>query len=92
MGFVPEEPGPADVIAEQRELLSRLRAVVEAKDTEITVLLAELSAERELRRRQELRIAEFADTAVDVFTRTGNPDAIAAALRAAELIQPSPEG
>jgi hypothetical protein len=25
---------------------------------------------------------------VDVFTRTGNPDAIAAALRAAELIQP----
>jgi hypothetical protein len=25
---------------------------------------------------------------VDVFTRTGNPDAIAAALRAAELIEP----
>ena len=33
MGLVPEEPGP-DVIAGQRELLSRLRAVVEAKDAE----------------------------------------------------------
>jgi len=33
-------------------------------------------------------VIKFADTAVDVFARTGNPDAIAAALRAAELIQP----
>jgi len=33
-------------------------------------------------------VIKFADTAVDVFTRTGNPDAIAAALRAAELIEP----
>jgi hypothetical protein len=33
-------------------------------------------------------VIKFADTALDVFTRTGNPDAIAAALRAAELIQP----
>ena len=32
-------------------------------------------------------VIKFADTAVDVFTRTGNPDAIAAALRAAELIE-----
>ncbi len=41
---------------EQRELLARLRAVVEAKDTEITVLRAELAAEREVRRRLELRV------------------------------------
>jgi hypothetical protein len=37
---VPEEPGLADVIAEQGELLARLRAVVEAKDAENQVLRA----------------------------------------------------
>ncbi len=58
LGLVPEEPGLADVIAGQRELLSRLRAVVEAKDAENAVLRAELDAERELRRRLELRLAE----------------------------------
>jgi transposase IS66 family protein len=58
LGLVPEEPGP-DVIAEQRELLSRLRAVVEAKDAENAVLRRELDAERELRRRLELRLAEL---------------------------------
>ena len=31
-------------------------------------------------------VIKFADTAVEVFARTGNPDAIAAAHRAAELI------
>ena len=56
---MPEEPGLADVIAEQRELLSRLRAVVETKDTENAVLHQELDAERELRRRLELRLAEL---------------------------------
>jgi hypothetical protein len=40
-------PGDA---GELRELLARLRAVVEAKDTEISVLRTELAAERELRR------------------------------------------
>ena len=40
-------------------LLSRLRAVVEAKDAEIAVLRGELDAERELRRRLELRLAEL---------------------------------
>jgi transposase len=55
---VSEEPGlPGD--AREQRALARLRAVVEAKDTEIAVLRAELSAERELRRRQELRIAEL---------------------------------
>ena len=56
---MPEEPGLADAIAEQRELLARLRAVVEAKDAENAVLRRELDAERELRRRLELRLAEL---------------------------------
>jgi hypothetical protein len=59
LGLVPEEPGLPDVIAQQRELLSRLRAVVEAKDAETAVLRQELDAERELRRRLELRLAEL---------------------------------
>lgn len=33
-------------------------------------------------------VIKFADTAIEVFARTGDPDAIAAALRAAELIEP----
>lgn len=56
---MPEEPGLADVIAEQQELLSRLRAVVEAKDAENAVLRRELDAERELRGQLELRLAEL---------------------------------
>ena len=36
----------------------------------------------------DAHVIKFADTAVDVFARTGNSDAIAAALRAAELIDP----
>jgi transposase len=56
---VPGEPGLADVIAEQRELLARLRAVVDAKDAEVSALRAELEAERGFRRRLELRIAEL---------------------------------
>jgi Questin oxidase-like len=36
----------------------------------------------------DAHVIKFADTAVEVFARTGNPDAIAAALRAAELIEP----
>ena len=50
---MPDEPGQADAVAGQRALLSRLRAVVEAKDAENAVLRAELDAERELRRRAE---------------------------------------
>ena len=59
MWLVPEEPGLADVIAEQGELLSRLRAVVEAKDAENQVLRAELDAARERERRLGLRLAEL---------------------------------
>jgi predicted RNase H-like nuclease (RuvC/YqgF family) len=53
------EAGLADVIAGQRELLSRLRAVVEAKDAENAALRAELEASRERERRLELRLAEL---------------------------------
>ena len=55
---MPEEPGSADVIAEQRELLSRLRAVAEAKDAENAVLRAALDASLERERHLELRLAE----------------------------------
>jgi hypothetical protein len=33
-------------------------------------------------------VIKFTDTAIEVFARTGNPDAIAAAIRAAQLIEP----
>ena len=56
---MPEEPGLPDVTAVQRELLSRLRAVVEAKDAENAVLRRRLDAERVLRRGLELRLAEL---------------------------------
>jgi len=55
---VPDEPDLPASAREQRELLAGLRAVVEAKDAENAMLRAELAAERELRRRLELRIAE----------------------------------
>jgi transposase len=52
-----DEPGGAD--DQQHELLSRLRALVEAKDAEIAVLRAELEASLERERRLELRLAEL---------------------------------
>ena len=56
-----DEPGQGDAVvpAGQRALLAQLRAVVEAKDAENAALRAELDAERELRRRLELRLAEL---------------------------------
>ena len=56
---MPDEPGLPAGAGEQRELLARLRAVVKARDAENTMLRAELAAERELRRRLQLRIAEL---------------------------------
>ena len=56
MPDVPDLPAGG---GEQRELLVRLQAVIEAKDTEIGVLRSGLDAERELRRRLELRVAEL---------------------------------
>ena len=66
MRLVSGEPDPPGVPGKQRALVARLRAVVEAKDTElaalraeVAVLRADLEAERELTRRPELRIAEL---------------------------------
>src|SRR5260370_4212846 len=56
-----------------RELLSQLRAVIEAKDTEIVVLRAELDAERELRRRLELKVAELERLVGSDSTTSGTP-------------------
>jgi hypothetical protein len=70
---VPEEPGLADVIGEQRELLSRLRAVVEAKEAENQVLRAELDAARERERRLGLRLAELERTLRMDSTDSGTP-------------------
>jgi transposase len=60
---VSGEPDPS---GEQRELVARLRAAIEAKDAELADLraglaavLADLETERELRRRLDLRVAEL---------------------------------
>ena len=59
MWLVPGEPDPLGGDQEQGELLARLRAVAEAKDAEVSLLRAELAAERELRKRLELQVAEL---------------------------------
>jgi len=59
LGLVSDEPDPPGGNRGQRELLARLRAVVEAKDAEVSLLRAELATERELRRRLELQVAEL---------------------------------
>jgi transposase len=63
---VSDEPDLPGAAGGQRELLARLRAVIEAKDEELAALRtwfaavrADLEAERELRRRLELRVAEL---------------------------------
>jgi len=70
---VPGVPDLSVVVAEQRELLARLRAVVEAKDAEIAVLRAELAAERESRNRVELRVAELERQLGTDSTNSGTP-------------------
>jgi transposase len=55
---VPDEPLPDDA-AGLRAANAGLRSVVEAKDTENTLLRAELGAARERERRLELRLAEL---------------------------------
>jgi hypothetical protein len=61
-----DEPDPSGAAGEQRALIARLRAVIEAKDAELAALRegfaavrADLETERELRRRLELRVAEM---------------------------------
>jgi hypothetical protein len=63
---------PADV-GELRKLLARLRDVIEAKDTEIAALRAELTAGRELRRRLELKVAELERRLGSDSTTSGTP-------------------
>ena len=55
---MPDEPVPDDA-AGLRAANARLRAVVEARAGEIEMLRAEVDAERELRLRLELRLAEL---------------------------------
>ena len=55
MRLVPDEPGSG---SEQGDLVSRLRAVIGAKDEQIAALTAGLEASRERERRLELRLAE----------------------------------
>jgi transposase len=56
---VPDEPGVAASSGDQRALVSRLRAVIEARDAENAMLRAELEVTREQFRRLELRVAEL---------------------------------
>jgi hypothetical protein len=55
---VPEEPVPDDA-AGLRAANSRLRGLLAGRDEEVAALRAGLDAERELRRRLELRLAEL---------------------------------
>jgi transposase len=68
---VPDAPDlPA---GEQRELLARLRAVVEARDAENAALRAELAASRERERRLELRVTELERRLGMDSTNSGTP-------------------
>ena len=58
---------------DQRELLARLRAVIEAKDAENAVLRAELQAQRERYRQLELRAAELERRLGSDSTTSGTP-------------------
>ena len=66
-------PDPSAGPGEQRELLARLRAVIEAKDAENAVLRAELDAALERYRRLELRVAELERRLGQDSTDSGTP-------------------
>ena len=57
MRLVSDDPGAAG--EQQGDLVSRLRAVIGAKDEQIAVLAAGLEASLERERRLELRVAEL---------------------------------
>ena len=67
------EPGVPAGSGDQRELLARLRAVIEAKDAENAVLRAELQAQRERYRQLELRAAELERRLGSDSTTSGTP-------------------
>ena len=66
-------PDPSAGAGGQRELLARLRAVIEAKDAENAVLRAELDAALERYRRLELRVAELERRLGQDSTDSGTP-------------------
>jgi hypothetical protein len=73
---VSDAPDVPDVPAgsrDQRALVARLRTVIEAKDTEITVLRSELEVSREQFRRLELRVAELERRLGQDSTTSGTP-------------------
>jgi hypothetical protein len=70
---VSDVPDPSAGAGGQRELLARLRAVIEAKDAEIAVLRAELDAALERYRRLELRVAELERRLGQDSTDSGTP-------------------
>jgi hypothetical protein len=59
LGLVSDEPDLPGGAGEQRGLLARLRAVVEARDAENAMLRAELAAALDRERRLVLRVAEL---------------------------------
>jgi hypothetical protein len=72
--YAPAEPAPRDQLPEPPGELSR-----EETAREVFARAVEHG---------DAHVIKFADTAMDVFARTGNPDALAAALHAADLIEP----
>ena len=66
-------PDPSAGAGEQRELLARLRAVIEAKDAENAVLRTELDVALERYRRLELRVAELERRLDQDCTDSGTP-------------------
>jgi transposase len=70
---VSDVPDPCAGPGEQRELLARLRAVIEAKDAENAVLRAELDVALERYRRLELRVAELERRLGQDSTDSGTP-------------------
>jgi transposase len=70
---VSDAPDPSAGTGERRELLARLRAVIEAKDAENAVLRAELDAALERYRRLELRVGELERRLGQDSTDSGTP-------------------
>jgi hypothetical protein len=70
---VSDEHGVPAGSGDQRALVARLRAVIEAKDTEIAVLRAELDVACEQFRRLELRVAELERRLGSDSTNSGMP-------------------
>jgi transposase len=70
---VSDEPGSPAGDGSQRELLARLRAVVEARDAENAMLRAELEAWREQYRRLEVKVAELERRLGSDSTTSGTP-------------------